>query len=123
MPLLKELPEQGTPIHRRFLRRIRMAERMGPLDPFIILEALDAADDDARGVVDPEGQPYERVSLEDRTLLGGIPSEYVLEVAGGALDDRDTLMLVAEHAPTYAGWGVEDAEDLAEYASSEEPQD
>lgn len=98
---------------RRILRG-RLASVRSQLSVTELVGAIDATEDD--GLARPEG--YERVALEDRTLLGGVPSEFVFHLAlsqSMEYPDPETLMLVAEKAPLYSGDYIEDlAEDGAE---------
>lgn len=89
---------------RRILRG-RLRSVRSQLDITGLCAAIDAAEDE-----NISGAKHtERVLLEDRTLIGGIPSEFVYEQLGCEIaPDPEALMLVAEQAPLYQ-FGVDDA--------------
>lgn len=105
-------PAQEQRRDERALERVRKILRMrrSSVRSVVSLPELVAALDAAEQAELPRQDEVERVALEDRTLIGGVPSEYVFEQAleRSPYPDPETLMLVAEQAPLYHGDYVED---------------
>ena len=82
---------------RRNIRRMmRRGSRLGTTYPvvscFEVLQAIEAAEDDLL----PSVEGVERIEPWDATLIGGVPTEYVMSLAVGAKDDRRALAIVSE---------------------------